>query len=146
MDQDPQLPMEDSGSSTYAVHIPQLGEKALRQPVPEDVDGALQFTPLTSCVPASGGKFPHVPIHKTANMNAVLNVLPPPHFACLDSANNLTLSSEQERQLNDYFSVLNRGPQNAAEDAFQREQFKQTIDLLNQVDDRHLYPLCAKLR
>jgi hypothetical protein len=58
MDQDQQPPIEGSIAATYTGNIPQPGGQVLRQPVPEDVDGALRFTPLTSVVPASGGNFP----------------------------------------------------------------------------------------
>ena len=46
---------------------------------------------------------------------------------------------EQERRTQEYFNLMNRGAQTQAEEAFQREEFRNTLNLLNQVDDRHLY-------
>jgi hypothetical protein len=72
----------------------------------------------------------------------VLNALPAFHFACLHPS-SLTISADEARRTDEYFSFLDRTPQNPQEDAFQQEAFTNTLDMLNQIDDRQLYPSFA---
>jgi hypothetical protein len=67
----------------------------------------------------------------------VLNALPSLHFACLYDT-KLTVNPDEERRTQEYFDVLNRSAQNKMESAFQREEFRNTVNLLNQFDDRNL--------
>jgi hypothetical protein len=67
----------------------------------------------------------------------VLNALPSLHFTCLYDT-KLTLNPDEERRTQEYFDILNRNAQNQMESAFQREEFRNTVSLLSQVDDRHL--------
>jgi hypothetical protein len=49
------------------------------------------------------------------------------------------MNPDQQQRTQGYFDVLNRNPQNNAEAAFQKEEFRNVVSLLKQVDDRHLY-------
>lgn len=68
----------------------------------------------------------------------VLNALPSLHFSCLYPT-KLTLNPDEEGRTREYFDMMNRNPRNKAEETFQQEQFRQTVKLLNQVDDRNMY-------
>lgn len=48
------------------------------------------------------------------------------------------MNPDQQQRAEGYFDVLNRNPQNSVEATFQKEEFKNVVSLLNQVDDRHL--------
>jgi hypothetical protein len=112
-------------------------QNPLRQfKAPNDVDGALRLTPLTSVIPASGGKSSRV--EQEVNFLVALNVLSSPKFACVYSS-KLTVNPDQENRTQEYFKMLNVYPRSPTEEAFQREEFRNTVSLLNQVDDRHLY-------
>ena len=67
----------------------------------------------------------------------MLNALPSLQFTCLYPT-KLILNPDEERRAHEYFDMLGRTPQNQAEEIFQREEFRQTVNLLNQVDDRHM--------
>lgn len=67
----------------------------------------------------------------------VLNALPAFHFACLRPS-SLSISDDEARRTDEYFSFLDRTPQNTQEDVFQREVFTNTLSMLNQIDDRQL--------
>jgi len=54
------------------------------------------------------------------------------------------MNPDQQQRTQGYFDVLNRNPQNDAEAAFQKEEFRNVVSLLEQVDDRHLYLFLGK--
>jgi hypothetical protein len=72
-----------------------------------------------------------------ANFFSVLTALPSLHFACLYDT-KLTVNPDEERQTQEYFHLLNRSARDQIESAFQREEFQNTVTLLNQVNDRDL--------
>lgn len=76
-------------------------------------------------------------MNSKSDLLLVLNALPPLHFACLYDT-KLTFNPDEERRTQEYFDVLNRNGQNQMESAFQREEFRNTVNLLNQFDDRNL--------
>jgi hypothetical protein len=68
----------------------------------------------------------------------VLNALPSLQFSCFYPT-TLTVNPDEERRTREYFDILNRNPQNQSEEMFQQEEFRQTVQLINQVDDRNMY-------
>jgi hypothetical protein len=70
----------------------------------------------------------------------VSKVLPSPHVAYTYPTPLLTNSDQTQV----YFDLMNRGSKSQAEQIFQREEFRNAVQLLNQVDDRHLY--CCGMR
>jgi len=48
------------------------------------------------------------------------------------------MNPDQRQSAQGYFDVLNRNPQNGAEAAFQKDEFRNVVSLLKQVDDRNL--------
>src|SRR5437667_3939678 len=103
--------------------------------IPEDIDSALRFTPLTSIVPVSASKTLEFTIN--ADRFPVLNVLPSLNFTCLYPT-KLSLNPEEQRRTDEYFDVFNQNAQNPAEQSFQKGEFRNTVNLLNQIDDRTL--------
>lgn len=73
---------------------------------------------------------------ENANLFAIVSkLLPSPHVAYTYPTPLLTNPDETQA----YFDLMDRGPKtNQAEQHFQREEFKNIVQLLNQNDDRHL--------
>jgi hypothetical protein len=72
----------------------------------------------------------------------VAKVLPSPHVTYTYPTPLLTNPDQTQA----YFDLMNRGAQNQAEHVFQQEEFRNTLHLLNQVEDRHLYLLHYELK
>lgn len=104
---------------------------------PEDVDGALRYSPLTSVVPVSGGKISFFQ-EKFLIQLLVLNTLPLPHFTHYFPT-RLEVNPEQQQRTQEYFNLMNRDANTPAETNFQRDEFRNTVHLINQIDDRQLY-------
>lgn len=151
MDQDSRRrPSEGTFSSTYAfAHQNSPRNLSSLQPssngvmeivTPEDVDSALRYTPLSSVVPISGGICPFLQKWRQLLLIyvwTVLKVLPSPQVAWFYPS-TLVPNPDQETRTQGYFDLMNRTPQNHVQEAFQREEFRNMINLLNQVDTRHM--------
>src|SRR5947207_11757302 len=94
---------------------------------PEDVDGALRYSPLTSVVPVSGGKTLSASLPAKSLISLlVLDTLPLPQFIP-NFTTRLAPDQEQQQRTCEYLSLMNRRAQSSTELALQKEELENTL-------------------
>lgn len=115
----------------------QNGRAATRIVAPEDVDGALRYSPLTSVVPVSGGKTSFLLVKSLISL-LVLDTLPLPQFTP-NFPTRLAPNQEQQQRTSEYLSLMNRRAQSSTELALQKDELENTLNLIGKVEDGYLY-------